>query len=258
MKRFARLRSVAVSLLVPVVALVLWWVLSADNSSPFYPSLETILTNFRETWLFERAGSDVVPSLTRLALGYLLAVAVGIPLGALLGRVRVVHLALQPAIQFARSIPATGLVPVSIVLLGIGDTPKIVLIAFVCVFPILLNTVDGVRGVERGLEDVGQTFRLTRRQRIFAIHLPSAAPQIFAGMRLSLSIAFIMMIVTEMMGATSGLGFVTLTAQQSFQIPLMWSGMILLGVLGALLNALFVLVERRVLRWHYLSTGRMR
>lgn len=253
----ARARALGVSLLVPVVVLILWWVLSADSSSAFYPSLETILTNFQETWLSERAGTDIVPSLIRLALGYLLAVVGGITLGALLGRVRVLHLAFQPTIQFMRSIPATGLVPVSIVILGIGDAPKVGLIAFVCLFPILLNTVDGVRSVERGLEDVGQTFRLTLRQRIFAIHLPSAAPQIFAGMRISLAIAFIMMIVTEMVGATSGVGFVTLNAQQSFQIPLMWSGMILLGILGASLNTLFVIVERRVLRWHYLSTGRM-
>ena len=159
--------------------------------------------------------------------------------------------------QFARSIPATGLVPVSITLMGIGNAPKIWLIGFVCMFPILLNTIDGVRGIERGLEDVGRTFRLTRRQRIFQIQLPSAAPQIFAGMRISLAFAFIMMIVTEMVGATSGIGFVTLNAQQSFQVPLMWAGMILLGLLGAFLNILFLLVERRVLSWHYRSTGRI-
>jgi ABC-type nitrate/sulfonate/bicarbonate transport system permease component len=253
----ARTRAVGVSLIVPVIILVLWWVLSAGSTSAFYPSLETILQNFRETWLFAHVGSDVVPSLIRFLLGYLLAVVGGIGLGVLFGRLRTLDLAFCPAVQFARSIPATGLVPVSITLMGIGDAPKIWLIAFVCVFPILLNTIDGVRGIERGLEDVGRTFRLTRRQRIFAVQLPSAAPQIFAGMRIALAIAFIMMIVTEMVGATSGIGFVTLNAQQSFQVPLMWSGMILLGVLGAFLNVLFLLVERRVLRWHYRSTGRM-
>jgi ABC-type nitrate/sulfonate/bicarbonate transport system permease component len=251
-----RARTIGVSLIVPVVLLALWWILSADSTSVFYPSLETILTNFRETWLFERVGSDVVPSLKRLGLGYLLAVVLGIGLGVLFGRLRTLDLAFQPAIQFGRAIPATGLVPVSIALMGIGDAPKIWLIAFVCLFPILLNTIDGVRGVERGLEDVGRTFRLTRRQRIFAIQLPSAAPRIFAGMRISLAIAFIVMIVSEMVGATSGIGFVTLNAQQSFAIPLMWSGMILLGLLGAFLNFLFLLVERRVLRWHHRSHGR--
>jgi ABC-type nitrate/sulfonate/bicarbonate transport system permease component len=252
----ARARAAGVSLVVPVVLVVLWWTLSAGSTSAFYPSLQTILENFKDTWLFAHVGSDVVPSLLRFGLGYLLAAFLGISLGVLLGRLRTLDLAFQPSVQFARSIPATGLVPVSITLMGIGNAPKIWLIGFVCMFPILLNTIDGVRGIERGLEDVGRTFRLTRRQRIFQIQLPSAAPQIFAGMRISLAFAFIMMIVTEMVGATSGIGFVTLNAQQSFQVPLMWSGMLLLGVLGAALNVLFLLVERRVLRWHYRSTGR--
>jgi ABC-type nitrate/sulfonate/bicarbonate transport system permease component len=253
----ARARAAGVSLVVPVVLVVLWWTLSADSTSAFYPSLETILRNFKDTWLFAHVGSDVVPSLLRFALGYLLATFLGVTLGVLLGRLRTLDLAFQPSVQFARSIPATGLVPVSITLMGIGNAPKIWLIGFVCMFPILLNTIDGVRGIERGLEDVGRTFRLTRRQRIFQIQLPSAAPQIFAGMRISLAFAFIMMIVTEMVGATSGIGFVTLNAQQSFQVPLMWAGMLLLGILGAFLNFLFLLIERRVLAWQYRSSGRM-
>lgn len=244
------------SLIVPALIVLVWWRLAADSTSPFYPPLPTILISFQETWVFAHVASDVVPSLTRLALGYALAIFLGVSLGVLLGRLRFLALAFGPAVQFARSIPATGLVPVSIALMGIGNAPKISLIAFVCMFPILLNTIDGVRGIEPGLEDVARSFRLTRRQRIFTIQLPSAAPRIFAGMRIALSIAFIMMIVTEMIGATSGIGFVTLNAQQNFQVPLMWSGMILLGILGALLNFLFLLLERRVLRWHYRSTGR--
>jgi ABC-type nitrate/sulfonate/bicarbonate transport system permease component len=252
----ARSRAVGISLIVPVVVIVLWWTLSADSTSAFYPPLQTILENFKDTWLFAHVGSDVVPSLLRFVLGYALATFLGVSLGVLFGRLRLLDMAFQPTVQFARSIPATGLVPVSITLMGIGNAPKIWLIGFVCMFPILLNTIDGVRGIESGLEDVGRTFRLTRRQRIFQIQLPSAAPQIFAGMRISLAFAFIMMIVTEMVGATSGIGFVTLNAQQSFEVPLMWSGMLLLGILGAFLNFLFLLIERRVLSWHYRSTGR--
>ena len=253
----ARFRAAVISLIVPVVVLVLWWVLSADSTSAFYPPLQTIWESFKDTWLFSHVGSDVVPSFIRFGLGYALAVFLGVFLGVLFGRLRLLDMAFQPSVQFARSIPATGLVPVSITLMGIGNAPKIWLIGFVCMFPILLNTIDGVRSVERGLEDVARTFRLTRRQRIFQIQLPSAAPQIFAGMRISLAFAFIMMIVTEMVGATSGIGFVTLNAQQSFQVPLMWAGMLLLGILGALLNVLFLMLERRVLSWHYRSTGRM-
>jgi ABC-type nitrate/sulfonate/bicarbonate transport system permease component len=252
----ARLRLVGESLVVPALIVTVWWVLSSNSTSIFYPPLETILRNFRETWLFDQFWSEVIPSLRRFAFGYLLAIVFGIGLGVLFGRLRTLDFAFQPSIQFLRSIPATGLVPITIVLLGIGDTSKILLIAFVCSWPILLNTIDGVRGIDGGLEDVVRIFRLSRRQRILQVQLPSAAPQIFAGMRISLAIAFIMMIVTEMVGATDGIGYVTLTAQQTFRIPLMWSGMILLGILGALLNFLFLLIERRVLRWHYKSTGR--
>lgn len=247
-------RRIGIASVVPVVVGVFWWFESANSQSAFFPPLQSIVANFPDTW-FQHFSSDIVPSLYRLAMGYLLAVVVGISLGILLGRLRMVDHALQPAIQFARSIPATALVPISITVAGIGDAPKIWLIVIVCAFPILLNTIEGVRSVNAGLEDVGRTFGLTRWQRIIAIQVPSASPYIFAGMRISLPIAIIMMIVTEMVGATSGIGFITLNAQQGFQIPLMWSGMILLGVLGALLNGAFVLVERRVLRWHYQSVG---
>lgn len=249
-------RDGGLSLVVPVVLIALWWVASRHSKSPFFPPLSTILTTFRQTWLFKDVGSEVAPSLERFACGYALGCAFGTALGITLGRIRVLDRAFQPSVQFARSIPATGLVPVCITVLGLGNTPKIWLIAFVCMFPILLNTIDGVRSIEPGLEDVARTFRMSRVQRIFGIQLPSASPQIFAGMRIALSIAFIMMIISEMIGATDGIGYVTLNAQQSFEVPLMWSGMILLAVLGAFFNFLFMLIERRVLRWHYRSTGR--
>lgn len=250
-----RLTRAMVTLVVPVVAVAVWWVVSRDSTSAFFPPLPEILGVFRETWLFAHFGTDVLASLKRMFAGYALAVVIGIGVGALLGRVRTLHRALNPMVQFGRAIPATALIPVGITLLGIGDLPKILLIAFVSLFPILLNTIDGVRAVEPGLEDVARSFRLSRIQRVMAVQLPSSAPQIFTGMRIALGIAFIMMIVTEMVAATSGIGFVTLNAQQSFQIAQMWSGMILLGVMGAAINTGFVLFERWLLRWHYGASG---
>lgn len=251
-----RVRTWALMLIVPVGAITLWWVASADSTSPFFPPLSEIMASFVETWLSANFASDVVPSLYRMFTGYALGVTIGVGMGILLGRIRPLYQALSPMVHFARSVPATALVPVGITLLGIGDAPKIYLIAFVSVFPVLLNTIDGVRSVEPGLEDVARSFRLTRRQRVLAVQLPAAAPPIFAGMRISLGLAFIMMIVSEMVAAASGLGFMTLTAQQSFRIAQMWSGMILLGVLGAGLNLMFVQLERWVLRWHYNASAR--
>ncbi len=235
--------------ILPVVLLVTWWFASQSNTSPFWPSLERIVDTFGTTW-GPRLTSDILPSLRRLGIGFGLAVVIGVGVGALLGRVRLLHEAVDPLLQYIRALPATVLVPVSIVLFGIGDLPKISLIVFVAVFPILLNTIDGVRNVEPGLEDVARSFRLTRVQRILSVQLPSALPQIMAGMRTALQVAFVLMIITELVAATNGIGYVTLIAQQSFQVSLMWLGMLLLGILGVFVNGLFVLVERRLLRWY--------
>lgn len=245
--------AVSIGLVVPVLLILLWWFASADSTSPYYPPLQEIAEKFRETWLFSHVSSDAIPSVRRMFLGYGLAIVVGVGAGLLLGRNRMLDTAFQPSIQFTRAIPAAALVPVGTVLLGIGDTPKVLIIALVCTFPILLNTIDGVRAIDSALEDVGRSFRLSRRQRILSIQLPSAAPQVFAGMRVAFAFAFIIMVVTEMVGARNGIGYVTINAQQSFQIAEMWAGVVLLGLLGAAFNLAFVLIERRVIHWHYRS-----
>lgn len=249
-----KLRTFALNALVPVVVVVGWWWWSRDSGSVYFPPLTAILESLWDVWVQERFASDVVPSLRRMFAGYALAIILGIAVGVVLARVHVLGRALNPLVQFSRSIPPVALVPVAVLLLGIGDTMKIALIAFVCFFPVLLNTIDGVRAVNQTLEDMARSFRLTARQRLVSLLLPSAAPQIFAGMRIALAVAFILMIVTEMVAATNGIGHATLSYQTRFRIPAMWSGMVLLAVLGYLFNVVFVAVERRVLRWHYQMT----
>ncbi|MEU6646690.1 ABC transporter permease [Saccharomonospora sp. NPDC046836] len=247
---------IGLRLVVPVLLLVLWWTTSAGSASPFYPPLSEVLASFQETWLFARVGSDVVPSLGRLLAGLLIACVVGIAAGVALGRVRVLSLAMNPAVQFCRSMPGAALIPVSVVLLGIGDGAKIGVIAFVCTFPVLLNTIDAVRGIDPQLEDVARSYRLTRAQRLTSVLLPAAAPQILAGIRTALAMAFIMMVVTELYAATNGVGFVTVSARNSFDVPQMWASTVLLGLLGVAVSALFLALQRRVLRWHIGMTGR--
>ncbi|NYE18281.1 ABC transporter permease [Microbacterium immunditiarum] len=244
------LGGVIVSLIVPVGILVVWWFGSLNTGSPFFPSLQSILETFAETWLSEKVVTDVLPSLGRMFAGFAIAVVVGVAVGVLFGRIRILAYAFNPVLQFFRALPATALIPVSIVLLGIGDTPKILLIAFVSVFPVLLNTIDGVRNIDPVVEDVVRSYRFDKAQRVRWVQLHAASPQVLAGMRVALSMAFVVMVVTEMLAATNGIGYVTLTAQQSFQISLMWSGLLLLGLLGIIINGLFVLVERRLLRWY--------
>jgi ABC-type nitrate/sulfonate/bicarbonate transport system permease component len=234
----------------PAVLLVLWAWVSSDSEDVFYPPLTSILEAFRETWISSRIQSDVLPSLIRMLLGFMLAAAVAVPLGLLLGRVHVLERALQPLLHFARSLPGPALVPVFLSLMGYGDGMKVALIAFVCSFPILLNCIDGVRSVEPRLMDVVRMFGIGRVDRTLRVLVPAASPQIFAGLRVALQLAFIMMVVSEMVAATNGIGYQTLIAQKTFSIPSMWAGMLLLGILGYATNAVFGVIERRVLAWH--------
>jgi ABC-type nitrate/sulfonate/bicarbonate transport system permease component len=119
-----------------------------------------------------------------------------------------------------------------------------------CIWPILLNTIDGVRGVDPTMLEMSRSYGLTRARQWSRVLLPAALPQIFSGLRAALSIALILMVISEMIASTNGIGYFVLDAQRTFAIPEMWSGIILLGVLGYALNALLMLVERRILRWH--------
>jgi ABC-type nitrate/sulfonate/bicarbonate transport system permease component len=248
--RRERLLATALEVTVPILALVAWGVASSGSETYYFPPLTEILETFADTWLFERVGSDVVPSLLRMGAGYAIAIVLGIGLGLLLGLSRSARRAAAPIVEFLRSIPPPALLPFGILVLGVGTSMKVFIIAFVCVWPVLLNTIDGVAGVDPALKETADSYGIGRRDRIVRVILPAASPQIFAGMRTSLSLALILMVISEMVASTNGIGYFVLESQRTFAIPEMWSGILLLGILGYLLNAGFLLIERRVLRWH--------
>jgi ABC-type nitrate/sulfonate/bicarbonate transport system permease component len=235
---------------VPVLVLAAWALLSAGSQTYYFPPLTDILSTFADTWVFERVGSDALPSLARMGVGFGIAVVVAVSLGLLLGLSPRTRRAAAPIVEFARAIPPPALLPFAILVIGVGNSMKVSIIAFVCLWPILLNTVDGVLGVDPTLRDTTRVYGISARDRVLKVTMPAAAPQIFAGMRTSLSLALILMVISEMVASTNGIGYFVLQSQRSFDIPEMWSGILLLGILGYVLNGAFVLVERRVLRWH--------
>jgi ABC-type nitrate/sulfonate/bicarbonate transport system permease component len=246
----SRALATTLEITVPLLLLVLWGLLSANSDTYYFPPLTDILQTFMDTWVFERVRSDVVPSLTRLAAGYGIACLVAVVAGLALGLSRPLRRATDPIVQFLRAIPPPALLPFGILVLGVGNSMKIFIIAFVCLWPVLLNTIDGVAGVDPTLRETARVYEIGPVDRVLRVTLPAAAPQIFAGMRTALSLALILMVISEMVASTNGIGYFVLQAQRSFAIPEMWSGILLLGILGYVLNALFLLVERRVLRWH--------
>jgi ABC-type nitrate/sulfonate/bicarbonate transport system permease component len=245
-----RVLLIGVEIVVPLLVLAILWFWSAGSDVFYFPPLKDVLTTFKDTWLFDRVGSDVVPSLVRLFIGYFIAVAVGVGGGIALGLSPVLRRTTAPIVEFLRAVPAPALLPFALLVLGVGNDSKIFVIAFVCLWPILLNAVDGVAGVDPTLVDTGRVYRIPARDRLRHVVLPAAAPQIFAGMRTSLSLALILMVISEMVASSNGIGYFVLQSQRSFAIPEMWSGIILLGILGYAFNAVFLLLERRALAWH--------
>jgi ABC-type nitrate/sulfonate/bicarbonate transport system permease component len=241
---------------VPVAILAAWQLWTVHASSQFFPRLSTILVEFRDMWLFSQFGTHVVPSLQRIALGFVIGAVAGVALGIPIGLSRWARVWTMPHIEYWRAIPPPALLPISILLLhSIGNVQKVSFIAFFCLFPVLLNTIDGVRNADPMAREVAQAYRIRPWRRVVAIVVPGAAPQIMAGLRVGLQTALLLMVVSELVASTSGIGFFILQSQQQFEIADMWAGIIALGLLGCILNGLFGIVERRVLRWYLATHG---
>jgi len=240
----------AAEVVLPLLLLVGWGVWSSRAGSFFFPPLLDILATFRRTWLFARLGSDVVPSLERMALGYGIAIAAGIGVGLVISASPFARALTDPVLEFLRALPPPMLIPLAILLLGIGPAMKVLVIAAGAVWPVLLNTVDGVRGLDPTARETCQVYGIRPADRFRHVLLPAASPRIVAGMRTALSLSLILMVISEMEASTDGIGYFVIQSQRSFAIPEMWSGILLLGLLGYALNAAFGLAERAVLGWH--------
>ncbi|WP_328352270.1 ABC transporter permease subunit [Streptomyces sp. NBC_00445] len=238
-------------LALPAVLVAGWWVASDSSTDVYWPPLRTILKTFPDVWTADRLQDDVLPSVLRLTGGYALAAVVGVTLGTVIGSYRRVRAVCEPVLEFLRAVPPPVLVPVIMLFAGIGDTMKVTVIASGCVWPILLNTVEGVRAVDSVMAETARSYGITGIARLRNVVLRSASPQIFAGLRQALSIGIILMVISEMFAASNGLGFTIVQFQRGFAIPDMWTGILLLGLLGFLLSVVFQLVERRVLGWYH-------
>ena len=194
---------------------------------------------------------QILASMKRAAIGYFLAAAVFIPLGILMGLFDGCHRALEVVIEMLRPVPPPVVIPVALLFFGLEDEMKIFVIFFSCAWPILLNTLDGVRSVDSVLLNTARTFGLSDWKIIRQVILPASAPQIMTGLRVSLPITLILVVISEMVGSTDGIGYFVLDAQRRFRIAQMYAGMLALAILGYALNLLFELVYRCLLGWHW-------
>jgi ABC-type nitrate/sulfonate/bicarbonate transport system permease component len=243
-------RMLVLELLVPVLLILLWWFASANSRSIYFPSLEKILVKFADTWLFAHFMSDLVPSVATFVVGFSIALVLGVSLGALLGLSRRARRNLSPLTEFFRATPVSALVPIALILFGRGFAMEIPILAFGSLWPILLSTADGVRGVDPIMIETGRAYGLSRRQQIFKIIMPAALPQIAAGVRIAIAAAIATMVFANMFGSTNGLGYFVIVAQQRFDITGTWAGLLMIAIIGCCASLLYVLAQHWTLAWH--------
>lgn len=235
----------------PVLALALWQLLSTIGLIPerILPAPGTILLAGWEVLRDGSLGGALATSAQRVALGFLIGAVTGIGLGLLVGLSRVLDELLDPLLQALRALPHLGLVPLFIIWFGIGEQPKILLIALGVLFPLYLNTVSGLRQTDRKLLEAAQVMGFSFLERVRWVILPSAAPALFVGLRQASAAAWLTLIVAEQVNARQGLGFLINNARDFYRTDIVIFGLIIYAALGLLTDLFIRRWERHVFRY---------
>ncbi|MCZ7573278.1 MAG: ABC transporter permease [Ardenticatenaceae bacterium] len=192
-------------------------------------------------------------TLQRILMGYFVALIVGISLGIMVASNRTVERLARPYIEFIRPIPGLSFIPLTIILLGFGTTQKVFMVFLGGFWPVLFNTINGVQGVPANLIQAGMMLGMNRRQLLYRVVLPAALPSIMTGARIGIGTAAVTVFGAEFVGATEGIGWLSIMAESLLRIPDVIVGMAFMGLIGLMLTGLFARIERRVVRWHYLG-----
>ncbi len=195
-------------------------------------------------------GAALFVSMRRVLAGFAIASIFGVAIGALMARNRLIETVLDPLIELFRPISPLALFPLFILWFGIGEESKIFIIAFSCMFPIILNTYAGVRNIDANLFRASRSLGASHLEIMRTVVLPGSMPQIFTGLRIGWGIALIVIIAAEMIGAVRGIGYMVLDAQQTFRIPRVFASIVIIGALGFLTDLGFRWLRKRMLPWY--------
>jgi NitT/TauT family transport system permease protein len=234
-----------------VILAVLWQVLPSEHIVD--PTFVSPLSQVLSTWWHLAADgtlwANTSVSLVRAGVGFGIAIAVGVPLGLALGWHRTVAEIANPVLELFRNTAPLALLPVFVLILGIGQTSKFLFVAYACLWPILLNTISGVQTVDPLLIKSARSLGFGQLKVFQKVVLPASVPQIFTGVRLAGTFSLLVLIAAELVGANSGLGFMITNAQSNFDIPAMYAAIITVTLLGLGLNFVLLRIERRLSTW---------
>jgi ABC-type nitrate/sulfonate/bicarbonate transport system permease component len=244
-------RDAACSLAVAAAIVGVWWLVADQGwvGRAFLPSPTVAARSLLQGLQTGPLAAFTLATLGRMAIGWLLASLLGVLLGALVGCSIVARNWLAPTLEFLRPLPASALIPIAVAVFGLSPGMVLAVVAVGAMWPVLLATVHGVSAVHPRLQEVALALQLGRAAFLWKIALPHALPDILAGMRLALTVSLIVSVVGEMVASQSGLGQAILLAARSYQSDELFAGVILLGLIGFVSNALLAVSERRLLSW---------
>jgi NitT/TauT family transport system permease protein len=252
-----RLKAVMLALVVPLALLLGWHLAVKAGMTRLIPSPADVaeyMVDFAVGGIWDDAFSATLhihlfASMTRVYGGFALAALVAVPLGLLIGRNEKVRALLDPFLQLMRPIPVTAWLPLSMILFGLGPRSAFFLVFLGAFYPILLNTVFGVRSVEKRLFEAASMLGCSGSAQFFRVVLPASLPSIFTGLRLGLGLAWFVIVVGEMTGVPQGLGAVIMDGRTLSRTELVICGMIVIGIAGFISDRIIVAVMNRLLRW---------
>jgi sulfonate transport system permease protein len=244
-------------LLFPTVLTVVWQVIGSLGvvSSTVLPTPLDIAMAFQQLILTGELPSHLQISIFRAALGFLVGAGLGLILGIIVGFSNKTEAYMDPSIQMLRTVPHLAVAPLFILWFGFGEVSKVLLIAKGAFFPIYVNTFLGIRGVDSKLFDVARILQFSIWKQITKLILPAALPSILLGVRLSLGIAWLGLVVAELMGSSEGVGYMIMDARQFSQTDIVFVGIIIFAVVGKLSDSFVRLLEKRLLKWRDSYTG---
>ena len=252
-----RLRSLLLAATFPVALLAIWHFATVGRPGSLIPPPYEV---WQELWDLAFGGINddaysktlhihLLASVSRVYGGFALALMVALPLGMLIGRVPLIRQVVDPTLQILRPVPVTAWLPLAMIIFGLGPRSAFFLVFLGAFYPILVNTVFGVRSVEPRLFEAASMLGCTGSAQFFRVVLPAALPSIFTGMRLGLGFAWVVIVVGEMTGVQTGLGAIIMEARQLSRTEIVISGMIVIGTVGFLSDQLVMLLGRRLLKW---------
>jgi NitT/TauT family transport system permease protein len=258
-----RLQPVALALILPFLLLLLWHFSTTLGWTRLIPTpynTAVYMVDFVAGGLYDDAFSatahiHLLASMSRVYGGFLLAALVALPLGMLIGRIPLARQTLDPFFQLMRPIPVTAWLPLSMILFGLGAKSAFSLVFLASFYPILLNTVFGVKNVDPKLFEAASMLGCKQNAQFFRVVLPAALPSIFAGLRLGLGLAWFAIVVGEMTGVPQGLGVVIMDGRTLSRTELVICGMVIIGIAGFISDKIVVAVGAHFLRWSPTNNG---